>query len=86
MGYLGWYVFSSSSCLLSFRIYLCLAGFAAFFNRFGEVKEALIMRDRVSGRSRGFGFITFAHTNSAEKACALRLRLLPALSIFYFIF
>lgn len=33
--------------------------FRDFFSQFGEVKEHQIMRDHSSGRSRGFGFITF---------------------------
>ncbi|MEZ4447949.1 MAG: RNA-binding protein [Nannocystaceae bacterium] len=31
----------------------------AAFERFGEVAEAVIVRDRETGRSRGFGFVTF---------------------------
>ncbi|XP_077229120.1 RNA-binding (RRM/RBD/RNP motifs) family protein [Tasmannia lanceolata] len=33
--------------------------FKNFFAKFGEVMEHQIMRDRSTGRSRGFGFITF---------------------------
>lgn len=33
--------------------------FRDFFSNFGDVKEQQIMRDHSSGRSRGFGFITF---------------------------
>ncbi|KAI3463035.1 hypothetical protein Pfo_019698 [Paulownia fortunei] len=33
--------------------------FRDFFSNFGEVKEQQIMRDHSSGRSRGFGFVTF---------------------------
>ena len=38
------------------------------FERFGEVKEAVIVLDRETGRSRGFGFVTFANDDSAERA------------------
>lgn len=44
-----------------------LVGFASFFSKFGEVKYALIMRDRATNRSRGFGFVTFAQEESANK-------------------
>ncbi|XP_010555950.1 PREDICTED: heterogeneous nuclear ribonucleoprotein A3 homolog 2-like isoform X2 [Tarenaya hassleriana] len=33
--------------------------FKEFFMQFGEVKEHQIMRDHSSGRSRGFGFVTY---------------------------
>jgi RNA recognition motif-containing protein len=38
------------------------------FARFGEVVEAKVINDRDTGRSRGFGFVTFADDNAAEQA------------------
>ncbi len=38
------------------------------FARFGEVSEAKIINDRESGRSRGFGFVTYADPGAAELA------------------
>ena len=38
------------------------------FKKFGEIKEAVIMRHGDSGDSRGFGFITFANPASAKHA------------------
>lgn len=39
--------------------------FRSFFNHFGQVVESRVMIDRVTFRSRGFGFVTF---NDAETA------------------
>lgn len=40
------------------------------FAAYGEVVEAVVITDRMSGRSKGFGFVTFADEASAEKAVA----------------
>ncbi len=38
------------------------------FAPFGEVSEAVVISDKYSGRSKGFGFVTFADEASAKKA------------------
>ena len=38
------------------------------FAPFGTVLEANLMVDRVSGRPRGFGFVTFSSPDEAQKA------------------
>ena len=43
-------------------------GLHAAFSRFGEITDAKVISDRDSGRSRGFGFVTFADASSAQKA------------------
>ena len=40
------------------------------FSDHGEITEALVISDRDSGRSRGFGFVTFDDDESADKAVA----------------
>jgi cold-inducible RNA-binding protein len=40
------------------------------FSEFGEVTEAKVITDRDSGRSRGFGFVTFADDEAADRAMA----------------
>ncbi|KAK7286643.1 hypothetical protein RJT34_21783 [Clitoria ternatea] len=40
------------------------------FSNYGQVVEAKIVADRVSDRSKGFGFVTFASQDEAENAIA----------------
>lgn len=41
-----------------------------YFTQFGEVLECMIMKDAITKRSRGFGFITFKDANCVEKVLA----------------
>ena len=38
------------------------------FSQYGEITEAIVITDRQTGRSKGFGFVTFANEESAQKA------------------
>ena len=38
------------------------------FAQYGEVTEAIVIMDRETNRSKGFGFVTFANQESAQKA------------------
>jgi len=38
------------------------------FSPYGEIEEAVVIKDRMSGRSKGFGFVTFKDDESAQKA------------------
>ncbi|KAL6141683.1 hypothetical protein ACLB2K_059971 [Fragaria x ananassa] len=38
------------------------------FSQYGQVVEAQVVSDRVSDRSKGFGFVTFASQDEAHKA------------------
>lgn len=40
----------------------------AAFAPYGEITEAKVIMDRDTGRSRGFGFVTFANPQDAAKA------------------
>jgi RNA recognition motif-containing protein len=41
---------------------------ANMFAEFGEISEAKVITDKFSGRSKGFGFVTFASEDDAAKA------------------
>ncbi|MBL92295.1 MAG: RNA-binding protein [Myxococcales bacterium] len=43
-------------------------GLRSAFESFGEVEEAKVIQDRDTGRSRGFGFVTFSSDEAAESA------------------
>merc|ERR1719198_1744736 len=38
------------------------------FSRVGDIVSVQIIKDRESGKSKGFGFVKFANTSDAEKA------------------
>ncbi|KAE8356326.1 hypothetical protein BDV28DRAFT_145204, partial [Aspergillus coremiiformis] len=38
------------------------------FSEFGQVVDSIVMKDRETGRSRGFGFVTFSNEQEAEAA------------------
>lgn len=40
-----------------------------FFLKFGAIKEAVVIRDRITQESKGYGFVTFHDKDCAEKAC-----------------
>ena len=43
-------------------------GLRQAFERFGAMDEVKVITDRETGRSRGFGFVTFAESDSATSA------------------
>jgi cold-inducible RNA-binding protein len=43
-------------------------GLRSAFERFGNIDEAKVIMDRETGRSRGFGFVTFSDEESAKNA------------------
>eukprot|EP00960_Hanusia_phi_P061353 764818-Hanusia_phi.AAC.3 len=40
------------------------------FEKFGPVEDSYVVKDRETGRSRGFGFITFSSKEAASQACS----------------
>src|SRR5438093_3414429 len=43
-------------------------GLRQAFDRFGEVAEAKVIMDRETGRSRGFGFVSFSNDDHCQAA------------------
>ncbi|CAK9178278.1 unnamed protein product [Ilex paraguariensis] len=41
-----------------------------YFDQFGEILEAVVITDKNTGRSKGYGFVTFQDPESARRACA----------------
>ena len=42
-----------------------------FFEQIGEVERAMVAKERETGRSRGFGFVTFVDEANNQKAVEL---------------
>ncbi|XP_072370628.1 RNA-binding protein 38-like [Scyliorhinus torazame] len=40
-----------------------------YFEVFGDIEEAVVITDRQTGKSRGYGFVTMADRVSADRAC-----------------
>ncbi|GLJ49608.1 hypothetical protein SUGI_1052480 [Cryptomeria japonica] len=43
-------------------------GLRNYMSKYGELEDVIVMRDRSTGRSRGFGYATFASVEDAKKA------------------
>lgn len=43
-------------------------GLRTAFEQFGEIEDCKVVTDRDTGRSRGFGFITFKDDSAADRA------------------
>ncbi|PSS26243.1 RNA-binding protein ARP1 [Actinidia chinensis var. chinensis] len=40
-----------------------------YFDKFGEIQEAVVITDKNTGRSKGYGFVTFKDADAAMRAC-----------------
>jgi len=44
-------------------------GMRAYFEPFGDILEAVVITDKNTGRSKGYGFVTFREPEAALRAC-----------------
>lgn len=44
-------------------------GMRAYFEQFGDILEAAVITDKNTGRSKGYGFVTFREPEAALRAC-----------------
>ncbi len=52
-----------------------------YFSSFGEVLDCRVVRDRASGISRGFAFVTFACESTAESVMAARQHIIEGVTV-----
>lgn len=45
-------------------------GLRQYMSKYGELADVIVMKDRTTGRSRGFGYVTFMSSEDADKALA----------------
>ncbi|XP_072308095.1 RNA-binding protein 38-like [Eucyclogobius newberryi] len=45
------------------------ASLRKYFEAFGDIDEAVVITDRQTGKSRGYGFVTMTESGAAERAC-----------------
>lgn len=50
----------------------------SYFLRFGPIEQTTIVRDSASGRSKGFGFVLYAHEDSAKNVLQSRVHMVTA--------
>lgn len=60
----------SLTILRGFYISFLIDKLRKYFGVYGTVQDAVVMKDPVSRRSRGFGFITFTDIHAVDNALA----------------
>ena len=39
-----------------------------FYSQFGEITDCIVMKDKTTGKSRGFGFVTYSNASMVDEA------------------
>jgi hypothetical protein len=50
----------------------------SYFEQYGAVQDAVVMKDPVTRRSRGFGFITYTHPAYVDQALAIGIHVIDS--------
>ena len=73
------YVGSIPLGLMIFLIqYFSLDKLKSYFEQYGTVQDAVVMKDPVTRRSRGFGFITYTHPSYVDQALAIGIHVIDS--------
>lgn len=57
------------------------ASLKTLFSEFGEVKDTVVINDRDTGQSKGFGFVTFTNETDTKKALEMNGRTIEGRTI-----
>lgn len=52
----------------------------------GEIEEGAVVYDKATGKSRGYGFITYKHMESAHTALRAPSKLIDVSNIYFSVF
>ncbi|KAK1268110.1 hypothetical protein QJS04_geneDACA006953 [Acorus gramineus] len=73
------YAYQSVRCMSSSKVFIGGLSYQTdeqslkeAFAQYGDVAEARVIVDRDTGRSRGFGFVTFANSEEAQTAISVQ--------------
>ena len=39
-----------------------------FYSQYGEITDCIVMKDKATGKSRGFGFVTYSNASMVDEA------------------
>ena len=59
IGGLNWETTDGTFCVYEYLLIAIPESLRTYFEQFGEISECTVMRENQTGRSRGFGFLTF---------------------------
>lgn len=77
LGFLSPFWAAFSNCLMDRKLVVLgipwdidTEGLREYMSKFGELEDCIVMKDRSTGRSRGFGYATFASAEDAKNAAS----------------